>query len=139
VTRKTDNPDFDSFWNAYPRRLGDEGKGPAKDLFEKAVKSGINPKDIIFAAKKYAELEKPRAGTQYIMQAQKWLRHRRWEDFPAPTLLEAPVPTQVFVRDDSPQWLAWQDYLKKTKGKGSPCVNFGWHFPSEWPPEITHQ
>ncbi len=137
MTRKTDNPDFDSFWNAYPRRSGDEGKTPAKLLFEKAVKSGIAPLQIIFAALKFAELEKPRAGTIYIQQAQKWLRHRRWEDFPQSELL--PAKPSVFIKEGTPQWEAWQSYLLKTTGKHSPSKNFGWWFPSASPPEITHQ
>jgi hypothetical protein len=36
---------------------------------------------------------------------------------------------------DTPEWEAWQDYLKKTTGKGTATdKNFGWHFDSIWPP-----
>lgn len=137
MVRKTDNPEFDKFWRAYPRRSGDEGKTPAKLLFEKLVKSGRDPQELISSAERFALLEKKSAGTQYMMQAQKWLRNSRWKDFPAPLPLLEAVST-VFVPEGTPQWKAWQDYLHRTKNKGSPCVNFGWRFPSEWPPGIIN-
>ena len=119
--------DFDRFWNVYPPRKGDRGKTPARALFDKAVKSGIHPEDIIRAAAQYTKAEKENLNTPFIMQAQRWLRNKRWLDFafvPSKTL---PRLCQVFVREDTPQWKAWQ------KVKKTPCVNFGWYFPSEWP------
>ena len=129
--------DFDRFWSAYPKRKGDGAKQPAKVLFEKHVKSGIPPDTIIHAASRFAVLESDKIGTEFIMQAQRWLRNKRWLDF----VSEPEIPTtssgrpQVFVREGSEAWDAWQRYLKKTKGKQSPMVNFGWWFPSSTPPE----
>ena len=103
------------------------GNYKTKVLFEKAVKSGIHPEDIIRAAAQYTKAEKENLNTPFIMQAQRWLRNKRWLDFafvPSKTL---PRLCQVFVREDTPQWKAWQ------KVKKTPCVNFGWYFPSEWP------
>lgn len=121
--------DFDRFWEVYPPRKGDRGKTPARGLFEKAVKSGVPAEDIIHAAKQYAVSEKENLGTPFIMQAQRWLRNKRWEDYQFhPTAESHPRSGQVFIREDSPQWKVWQK-IKKT-----PCVNFGWWFPSEWPP-----
>jgi hypothetical protein len=41
----------------------------------------------------------------------------------------------VRIQLDTPEWLAWQAYLKKTTGRGSPQDrDFGWIFPSLWPP-----
>jgi hypothetical protein len=124
--------DFDRFWDVYPARKGDRGKTPAKTLFDKAVKSGINAEDIIHAAKQYAVSEKENLNTPFIMQAQRWLRNKRWKDYQfhptAGRTLPGPCAEQVFIREDSLQWKAWQK-IKKT-----PCVNFGWYFPSEWPP-----
>ena len=37
----------------------------------------------------------------------------------------------IFVNEGTPQWKAWCAHL----GKRPPMVNFGWYFPSEWPPE----
>lgn len=121
--------DFDRFWNVYPPRKGDKAKQPAKVLFEKAVKAGIHPDDIIRAAMQYAASEKENSGTPFIMQAQRWLRNKRWLDFEFKPSQTLPSPTKVFVREDTPQWRAWQ------KVKKTPCVNFGWWFPSEWPPQ----
>ena len=122
--------DFDRFWDAYPPRKGDRGKQPAKVLFEKAVKSGTDAETIIESARRYANTEKENLGTPFIMQAQRWLRNKRWMDFTyvpgKPGAIS--VVTQVFVKEGTPQWTAWQK-IKKT-----PCVNFGWYFPSEWPP-----
>ena len=132
MEEKIDLSDFERFWNAYPPRKGDRGKTPAKVLFEKAVKSGINPEDIIHAAAQYAASEKENLNTPYIMQAQRWLRNKRWMDYQF-ILVDrkygmTTMPGQVFIREDTPQWKAWQ------KVKKTPCVNFGWWFPSEWPP-----
>lgn len=128
--------DFDRFWEVYPPRKGDRGKTPARVLFEKAVKSGVSAEDIIHAATQYAKAEKENLNTPFIMQAQRWLRNKRWEDYLFRPV-EGGMPfrsmetgqRQVFIREDSPQWKAWQK-IKKT-----PCVNFGWWFPSEWPNE----
>lgn len=43
----------------------------------------------------------------------------------------ARLATKVHVKNDTPQWLAWEAYL----GKRLPCdQRFGWLFDSEWPP-----
>jgi hypothetical protein len=41
-----------------------------------------------------------------------------------------PIGTE-FVEEGTPAWKAWASYL----GKAPPVVNFGWHFPSKYPPE----
>jgi len=41
----------------------------------------------------------------------------------------------VRIELDTPQWRAWQEHLRKTTGKGTPHDrDFGWIFPSLWPP-----
>jgi len=123
--------DFDRFWDAYPPRKGDRGKTPARALFEKAVKSGVDAEDIIHAAKQYAASEKENLNTPFIMQAQRWLRNKRWKDYEFKPMKPGTAigSAQVFVAEGTPQWKAWQK-IKKT-----PCVQFGWWFPSEWPNE----
>jgi hypothetical protein len=45
---------------------------------------------------------------------------------------------KFFIRDDQPEWRAWQTYLLNTKGAGSPInKQFGWHFPTQWPPAVA--
>ena len=63
----------------------------------------------------------------------------RWDRRPVPIRPsisgEVSVPQKVHVKMDTPQWEAWQAYLRKTTGKGSPQDrDFGWRFESEWPP-----
>jgi hypothetical protein len=42
---------------------------------------------------------------------------------------------QVFIREEDPEWPAWNAYLLKTTGKGAPMnKHFGWYFPSRLPP-----
>lgn len=49
--------------------------------------------------------------------------------------LQTNARDQVFVKMDTPQWSAWQQHLRETRGKGTPHNDlFGWFFPSEWPP-----
>lgn len=125
--------DFDRFWNAYPPRKGDRGKTPAKALFDKLVKAGMVPEDIIRAAERFSASEKDNHNTPFIMQAQRWLRNKRWTDYefvPQP-LVSTSMAGSHFIREDTLQWRAWQK-IKKT-----PCVNFGWWFPSEWPPGVS--
>jgi hypothetical protein len=125
----SEESDFDRFWNVYPTRKGDRAKQPAKILFEKAVKSGANAKDIIAAAGRYANIESENSNTPFIMQAQRWLRNKRWKDYEfVPPEVSTSMAGSHFIREDTSQWKAWQK-IKKT-----PCVNFGWWFPSEWPP-----
>lgn len=128
---------FERFWQAYPKRKGDPAKGPARELFVKAVAKGVDPEAIISGAKKFAGTQE--SGSQYVMQAQKWLRHRRWEDFQVTALPLAPSPSggevgAVFVRAETPEWHAWQAYRKAKGLKRSPIKNFGWYFPSATPP-----
>lgn len=128
--------DFDLFWNAYPPRKGDKAKQPAKVLFEKHIKAGIDPKTIIEAAKKFAGSEPDKIGTEFIMQAVRWLRHKRWVDYDVGPNSPAELVSysNYFAREGTPQWEAWQAHLLKTKMRKSPMKNFGWWFPTEWPP-----
>jgi len=72
---------FEEFWAAYPKRKGDAARAPAAKLFADAVRAGADPQTIIDAAKRFAVAEARNIGTEFIMQAQKWLRNRRWLDY----------------------------------------------------------
>jgi uncharacterized protein YdaU (DUF1376 family) len=43
----------------------------------------------------------------------------------------------VFVKIDTPPWDAWCAYRKIRGEKSPPNANGGWHFPSEWPPDVA--
>ncbi len=77
---------FDDFWAAYPSRGGAANpKKPAHDKFEKLVRSGAAPAEIILGATNYARERRAsgKDGTEFVMQATKFLNQRVWEGFQA--------------------------------------------------------
>lgn len=73
--------DFEEFWKAYPRRKGGNSKHSAKVLFLSAVKSGVDGKRIVEAVRAGAGYDRDKIGTEFIPQAVKWLRDKRWEEY----------------------------------------------------------
>jgi hypothetical protein len=105
ATRPPTNDFFQKFWIEYPKR-GDASnpKKPAKDKFDRAVRSGADPEIIIASAKRYREIEQSagRAGTEKVAQAQTWLNQQRWNDYPAPTTPSgAPAPPDPAMPSDA--------------------------------------
>jgi hypothetical protein len=42
---------------------------------------------------------------------------------------------RFFIGVDTPEWRAWDEFGRKTRGKGWPInKEFGWYFPTQWPP-----
>lgn len=80
-TRTAYESEFERFWGAYPIRSGDAAKSPAAKLFSDAIRAGADPQIIIDAAARFAIAEKKNIGTTFVMQAQKWLRNKRWLDY----------------------------------------------------------
>jgi hypothetical protein len=72
------------------------------------------------------------------MWAGKWLECRVWEEA-AP----ADRPAQVFIREGTAEWRAWQGHLLATTGRGTPTTTgrdsltnkegSGWYFSSRLP------
>lgn len=141
------NERFEELWKVYPKRGGASNpKKPARDKFERAVKSGVDPLEIIAAAMRYRDIEQKagRAGTEKIAQAKTWLNEQRWVDYEsvAPELpLElthgAKHPTGVYVKSDTPEWDAWCRYLGKTSLPTDKAG--GWRFDTLWPPDMAPQ
>lgn len=52
----------------------------------------------------------------------------------SPVALVALQQNKVHVKIDTPQWKAWSKYFGKTPMQDR---QFGWHFPTEWPPGHT--
>lgn len=133
---------FEKFWKAYPHRgEASDPKAPAREKFDRALKSGADPGAITAAAARYAEIERAagRSGTEKVAQAVTWLNQRRWEDY-APTA-SAASPSLFFVEIGSAAWDAWEAF----KGKKSPFKHYpehkaeGWLFPSLWPPASSKE
>lgn len=69
---------FDEFWEAYPKRTGQNPKKPARQKFEKIIKE-VDPQTLIDAAHAYARSEKNN-DPKFIAQTQTWLNQERWND-----------------------------------------------------------
>ena len=77
--------EFEEFWKSYPKREGANPKAPARKSFLKAVRTGVDPPEVIAAAKRYAD-ECRRLGifaTSKVAQAVTWLNQSRWDDYAA--------------------------------------------------------
>lgn len=83
------NPDFEEFWEARPRRKGADPKEPARKLYEVAAKT-VPPAELLAALKRYKVAEADHANTPYLPQMVKWLRDKRWNDYPQITLVVVP-------------------------------------------------
>jgi hypothetical protein len=82
ATPSTDNdPDFDRFWAAYPRR---QGKGQARRAWAKALKAGTDPEVIIEAASHFTAL-RGNEDPKFTPYPATWLNGERWTDTPDPT------------------------------------------------------
>ncbi len=84
ATRPAFGDDFEEFWKVYPKRHGANPKHAAAKLFSQAVKGGADPRAIIEGARRCAIADAGKVGTEFIPQAVKWLRDKRWEDYSVP-------------------------------------------------------
>jgi hypothetical protein len=132
---------FEEFQKAYPKRKGGNPWEPARKLFYAAVKQGVDPDKIIAAVKFGVGFDRDKIGTEFIPQAVKWLRDRRWEDY-----TDAPdVPSGFVISLKTPEqarvWLeakaaAGEDitfFRSQLERGGSITV------PSEYPPGYEHR
>jgi hypothetical protein len=133
ATRPADSA-FEEFWKAYPRRKGANPKHPAQKLFDAAVRAGTDPNLIIGGAHRCAQLERDKIGTEYIPQAVKWLRDRRWLDYQLSSEVPLPEIPGFYASFDSMELVMWDRYEREI-GKSTPRdKNGGWRFPTQWPP-----
>lgn len=73
-------PEFDEFWEAYPRK---DDRKPAWKAWEKALNEGANPEDIIAGAKRYRD--DPNRNPGFTKQAKTWLNNDCWLNGLLPT------------------------------------------------------
>lgn len=87
------DPEFDEFKKAYPKRKGANPWLPAKKIFDAERAKGVEVSRIIAALRAGVGFDREKIGTEYIPQAVKWLRDRRWEDLQSqvPEALKAPI------------------------------------------------
>jgi hypothetical protein len=72
------NDDFEKLKKVYPRRNGNYGWKAAERKFSSLVKTGVDPKIIIDAARRFAANAGPKVGTEFIPMPASWLNS---EDF----------------------------------------------------------
>jgi hypothetical protein len=77
---------FDRFWAVYPRR---EGPEDARQAWERALRRGADPGDMIAGAECYAA--DPNRDPTYTVHPARWLDGARWADDPLPPRTSAPV------------------------------------------------
>ncbi|WP_062519468.1 hypothetical protein [Paenibacillus jilunlii] len=76
---KTYTPEFDEFWNVYPRKLG---KVEAFKTWTKVIKNGETPELIIKCATNYAtDCENKQTEQQYIKHPKTFLNDERYKDY----------------------------------------------------------
>jgi len=90
---------FDKFWAAYPRRIA---KGAARKAWDKAIKNGADPDEIIWGARAYASLPRdPADGLKYVAHPATWLNAERWEDEAEPAPAPSTTTSRVAQVDDA--------------------------------------
>ena len=133
ATRPERDQKFEEFKKAYPRRNGGNPWKPAKAQWDACLKAGASPDQIISAVKAGVGFDPAKIGTEYIPQAVKWLRDRRYEDH-APAA-DNVVPMGFYAAADSDELCAWDAHCRKTKGANMPRdKNGGWYVSARWPP-----
>lgn len=77
---------FDEFWQAYPRRAGANPREPARRRFGELVAAGVDPAQLIAAAKRLAaeHAANGTSGTRFVPQALTYLGQARFADEAAP-------------------------------------------------------
>jgi len=77
---------FDEFWQAYPRRAGANPRAPARRRFLDLVAAGVDPAQLISAARRLAaeHAANGTSGTRFVPQAITYLAQARFADEAAP-------------------------------------------------------
>lgn len=86
ATRTGIDKAFEEFWSEYPKRgTAANPRKPAREKFERLVKSGADPSEIVRGARLYREAEAGRGtlGSDKIAMASTWLNQERWRDYVA--------------------------------------------------------
>lgn len=138
ATRPALDAKFEEFKKAYPRRKGGNPWKPAKAQWDLAIKSGSSPDQIIAAVKAGTGLDLDKRDTEFIPQAVKWLRDRRFDDH----ALQADnvVPIGFHADFGSDELDAWDAHNRQTAGASLPRDSRGgWTVPARWPPGYEPQ
>ncbi len=82
---------FGEFWKAYPKHVA---RGAARTAWDKAIKNGADPEEVILGARAYASSPRRRdSDSKFTAHPATWLNHERWADEPEPAPSAAPGRT----------------------------------------------
>jgi hypothetical protein len=115
---------FSAFKEVYPKR-SDQGWSAAEKHFNAAVRSGVDPNDVVQAARNYGErMRQEQRKPQHILTAKNWLRDQQWrDDLPTPADIEARARRETAARKKGYEWIndRWTD-VKSTEGRNNADV-----------------
>jgi hypothetical protein len=124
---------FERFIQAFPQREGGNERAAARTAWRGAVARCADPERIIAGALAYAAATAGRE-RRYVMSARRWLNESRWRDVVVAVIGEK--PRLIWIDYGTPEWWAWSNHWRATKGKSPPVdTKGGWRFPSLTPPE----
>jgi hypothetical protein len=130
---------FEEFLSVFPRRDDETPRAPALAAWRKAIAAGAGPARIVAGAKAYAASVAGRE-RRFVVSAARWLSEERWpQAAPAPAANAAHVET-VWISATSPEWRAWAERWRASKGKSPPTdAKGGWRFPLQYRPAPLEQ
>lgn len=88
--------DFETFWSAYPRKVG---KGGAFKAWQKQKPEPIEK--VLRLIRKYKSTEWANIETRFIPHPATWLNQRRWEDEPDSKPIQAEKPKCQFCSGEA--------------------------------------
>lgn len=110
------SPEFVEFWQAYPKRSGNNSRKDAAAKFTAKVKQGHDPGKIVAGAQSYAAWcdATGKTGTEYVKQAAVWLNQELWEsDYSRTSGNHSP-------RSSGPVSNPWMEEARKFKSHDEP-------------------
>ncbi|WP_421696903.1 hypothetical protein [Ancylobacter sp.] len=124
--------DFEEFWKGYPTDSLMSKKGAAAQFARLSREDRAAAMESLPAFRRYCE-----QNTDYRpVHAERYLSQRRFDGFVQAARKMNAFEQKVVVKFDTPQWNAWDKYLRMTTGKGPQRSERlgGYYFDSEWPP-----
>jgi uncharacterized protein YdaU (DUF1376 family) len=80
ITPYVPQGDWEEFLATYPKRKGTDGRTKGKEKFIALCKTGVAPKELIDAARRYARDPTTQVGTVFIKQIPTWLNQKCYLD-----------------------------------------------------------
>ena len=109
-------PNFDTFWSAYPRKVAKERARKVWNRIKPTLKLTHQILNAVETAKTSEEWLKE--GGRYIPYPASYLNGRRWEDEHYPTSNGGPQPDQARVLSSSRGIVAWLQLKERKKNGG---------------------